>query len=173
MSVNINPDDLDPGGGDGESLWTQLGKGLAKILTAILDLLTIRICSSSPARRSAISTTTSTSQLKNSETMPTIKSLMPPNIILDLLKVLIFKGLDALGYLAGVMVENIGTVFSGIGAYFDRYIGYIEENTFFAGISGIFPEELETFMYRQYAVKRSLECFHLLTLFLSASKRSL
>ncbi len=100
MSVNINPDDLDPGGGDGESLWTQLGKGLAKILTAILDLL----------------------------------------------KVLIFKGLDALGYLAGVMVENIGTVFSGIGAYFDRYIGYIEENTFFAGIRGIFPEELETFM---------------------------
>ncbi len=100
MSVNINPDDLDPGGGDGESLWTQLGKGLAKILTAILDLL----------------------------------------------KVLIFKGLDALGYLAGVMVDNIGSVFDGIGEYFDRYIGYIEENTFFAEIRCILPEELGTFM---------------------------
>lgn len=100
MSVNINPDDLDPGGGDGESLWTQLGKGLAKILTAILDLL----------------------------------------------KVLIFKGLDALGYLAGVMVDNIGTVFDGIEEYFDRYISYIEENTFFAEIRGILPEELGTFM---------------------------
>lgn len=84
----------------GKSLWTLLGEGIAKIITAILNLL----------------------------------------------KVLIFKGLDALGYLAGVMIDNIGDVFSGIGEYFDRYIGYIEENTFFAGISDILPEELQTIM---------------------------
>lgn len=81
-----------------ESLWTQLGKGFAKILTAVLNLL----------------------------------------------KVLIFKGLDALGYLAGIMIDNIGQVFEGIGVYFDRYIGYIEENTFFAAIRDILPEELQT-----------------------------
>lgn len=84
----------------GKSLWTLLGEGIAKIITAVLNLL----------------------------------------------KVLIFKGLDALGYLAGVMIDNIGDVFSGIGEYFDRYIGYIEENTFFAGISDILPEELKTIM---------------------------
>lgn len=100
ISINIDYGDVDGGGSDGESLWTQLGKGLAKILTAVLDLL----------------------------------------------KVLIFKGLDALGYLAGVMIANIGQVFDGIGVYFDRYIGYIEENTFFAAIKDILPEELQTIL---------------------------
>lgn len=82
----------------GKSLWQLLGEGLAKIITAVLDLL----------------------------------------------KVLIFKGLDALGYLAGVMVDNIGQVFSGIGVYFDNFIGYIDENTFFAAFANIIPDELKT-----------------------------
>lgn len=98
ISINIDYGDVDGGGSDGESLWTQLGKGLAKILTAVLDLL----------------------------------------------KILIFKGLDALGYLAGVMISNITEVFTGIGVYFERFTGYITENTIFAAIGEVLPEEIQT-----------------------------
>ncbi len=75
ISININPNDyIDPGGGDsGKSLWTQLGEGVAKILTAVLGLV----------------------------------------------KSLIFKGLDALVYLVGVVEENMDGVYEEIALYVD------------------------------------------------------
>ncbi|MDE5818844.1 MAG: hypothetical protein K2I07_05930, partial [Lachnospiraceae bacterium] len=97
ITINIDYGDVD-NGGSGESLWTQLGKGLAKILTSILNLL----------------------------------------------KVLIFKGLDALGYLVDVMINNINDVFDGIGVYFDAFIAYIEENTIFFMIRESLPSEIQT-----------------------------
>lgn len=82
----------------GESLWTQLGKGLAKILTSMLNLL----------------------------------------------KILIFDGFDLLYYFVDVLDDNLFDVFSGIGIYFDAYISYIEENTFFPQFTKILPDELLT-----------------------------
>lgn len=96
--ISIGTDYGDVDSGDGESLWTKLGEGIAKILTAVLGLL----------------------------------------------KTLIFKGLDALSYLVGVMVDNIGTVFTDIGGYFERFTGYITENTIFAAVGDVMPEELRT-----------------------------
>lgn len=64
--------------------------------------------------------------------------------VLDLLKVLIFRGLDALAYLVDVMIDNIGTVFDGIGVYFDAFIEYIEMNTVFFLIRESLPDEIQT-----------------------------
>ncbi len=72
-SVDETPDE------NGDTVWTKLGRGLAKILTAVLNLL----------------------------------------------KVLIFRALDALGYFAGILTDNIDAVFDGIDAYFDRALAFL------------------------------------------------
>lgn len=99
--IVINPNDyIDPGGDDGdsgESLWTQLGKGVAKILTAVLSLL----------------------------------------------KTLIFKGLDALVYLVGVVGDNITAVFEDMEIYVDRVAVRFEgSNALLTALGGAIPEPL-------------------------------
>ena len=99
ISININPNDyIDPGGGDsGESLWTQLGEGVAKILTAVLGLV----------------------------------------------KSLIFKGLDALVYLVGVVGGNITGVFEDMEVYVDRVAVRFEgSSALLSALGGALPEPL-------------------------------
>ncbi len=94
-SVDETPDE------NGDTVWTKLGRGLAKILTAVLNLL----------------------------------------------KLIIFKGLDALDYLIGLLNENVDAVFLNIESYFERVNLLLPESDSAPVIlTGVLPKEIRDVM---------------------------
>lgn len=99
--ISINYDDYVDDDSGGESLWTQLGKGLAKILTALLGLL----------------------------------------------KTLIFKGLDALIYLVGVVVDNMNGVYDEITVYVDNIVSdLMVGNELYVALGEAIPAPIQNLM---------------------------
>ncbi|MBD5531136.1 MAG: hypothetical protein HDQ98_02875 [Lachnospiraceae bacterium] len=67
--------------------------------------------------------------------------------ILGLLKVLIFKGLDALAYLVGVVVDNVNGVFEELTSTVDVIISDLEEsNALYADLGEAIPVQIQNIL---------------------------